>query len=454
VTANIIFKCGFVVCALVFAVPNPAVACLHPDGHPSEKLRQSAQEAIILHDRGVEDLLLRINYSATLASQDRAKAAGKIILTEQVADGSCAAKSLAPMRDRLIERWRGCYARVSQSEPELSAEVSIMWSIGRDGGSHFVEAVSVEDTKERLTRCARQVVQRWRFASHSSPQCAARVKIQFEPTKKAKPKGALRGLAWVIPVPNPPSHYAAVPARVFDDVKAWLKVRRQMVFGAKGLGAGGGKRGLLLLDAVKVGPFKIQPIQAQGPQAGRQLNAWMVKHGFKALPLSHLKHYTERNWTFLAVRMAPPKSASSLAAKGELPGLAMTFKSAKAVYPLKLSTHMGEFSLHALLVTRAQQTKASLKSALERGFEVLHGGKFSTHRGDKLSPLRAKVSSFKLGGAPAPLRSFLKKRFGGKGTLNATILVHESINADEPSPTRLGSKPAQWPSDLSISSTP
>ena len=453
-TANIVFKCVWVLGAMLCVSPNTAQACLHPDGRPEGTLRQSAQEAIILHDRGVQDLLLRINYTAMLPPQRRAKAAGKITLTEQVADGSCAAQSLAPMRDRLIERWRGCYARGSESAPQKSAEVAMKWSIERGGRASDVQAVSVGESNERLTRCARQVVQRWRFASHSSSQCAARVKIQFEPTKKPKLKGALRGLAWVIPVPNPPSHYAAVPAEVFDDVKAWLKVRRQMVLRGKGLGAGGGKRGLLLLDSVKVGPFQIQPIQAQGPQAGRQLNAWMVKHGFKALPLSHLKHYTERNWTFLAVRMAPPKSASSLAAKGELPGLAMTFKSAKAIYPLKLSTHMGEFSLHALLVTRAQQTKASLKGALERGFEVLHGGQVSSHRRDRISPLTAKVSSFKLGGAPAPLRPFLKNRFGRMGTLHATILVHESINADERSPTRLGSKPAQWPSDLSISSTP
>ena len=453
---NRLLRCAVVVVVVLCALPQSAFACLHPEGSLDVQVRQSAQEAIILHHQGVEDLLIRINYNALEPGSKQAKVAGKVTLTAQVAKGSCGANALARARKRLIERWRGCYAREARDRPNLRADVSIKWSISPSGRGEEVRAVSFDQSPHELKRCLGRVVSRWRFPKHRGSSCVARVKVMFEPEQKPKPKGSMTSLAWVIPVPNPPSHYEAVPAQVFNDVNSWLSVkRRNRTRGkGKGRGAGGGSSHLRFLQAVEVGPFKIQPIQARGSKAGRQLNRWMVDHRFKPLPLSHIKHYTDRRWTFLAVRMAPPKSASSLSAEGELPGLAMTFKSPKAIYPLKLSTNMGKFSMRALLVTREQQTEVSLKGALERGFEVLHGGRVSSHRTDRLAPLRARVSRFKWSEAPATLRPILRKRFGVEGALNATILVHESINTNEKRPTRLGSRPAKWPSDLSIPSDP
>ena len=78
---NRLLRCAVVVVVVLCTLPQSAFACLHPEGSRDVQVRQSAQEAIILHHQGVEDLLIRINYNALEPGSKQAKVAGKVTLT-------------------------------------------------------------------------------------------------------------------------------------------------------------------------------------------------------------------------------------------------------------------------------------------------------------------------------------------------------------------------------------
>ena len=178
----------------------------------------------------------------------------------------------------------------------------------------------------------------------------------------------------------------------------------------------------------------------------------MKANGFGVLPRTQIEHYVARNWTFLAVRVAPSKNSGLLADHGRLPGLSMTFRSARAVLPLKLASTMGEFSVRAALFTHKPLQRAQLQGALDRGFEVVSGSSYWSGRKDRLVRLKSSVDAFHVRKAPASFRPWLVKRFGRNAQLHIVNLVHESINATESSAPRLTSKPALWPEDLQVPS--
>jgi hypothetical protein len=98
--------------------------------------------------------------------------------------------------------------------------------------------------------------------------------------------------------------------------------------------AGGGPRhdGLEVLDTVDLGPLRATTIAAASPTA---LDSWLQHHGFASSPglEQAAQPYVDEGWTFVAVQL----NAVGRALQGELPPIAMSFPSDKAVYPMRMS---------------------------------------------------------------------------------------------------------------------
>lgn len=277
--------------------------------------------------------------------------------------------------------------------------------------------------------------------------------------------GETAALAWIVPVPAVPTEYGAVDGKLFDALAGWVNLRRGVQDRrrrAKGIGGDGAKEPvatLTLLPPAAVGPFDIQPIQARGKAAGSALNAWMTERGFGALPDETLAYYIERNWTFLAVRVSPDKGKKTMAKAGGLPPLRITFPSAQAVYPLKLSTHMGEFAARVYLVTADILATNAFAGARARGFEVVSNGMYfdAPHTG---GALRSDVGHFMVADAPESVRALLSKRFADKRQLSLAVLLGERVNDSEtisgsgPDGVDVRRAPADWSEDLAVPALP
>ncbi len=172
-------------------------------------------------------------------------------------------------------------------------------------------------------------------------------------------------LAWVIPVPTEPDAYGEVDPGVFEALyehyAAENDLHRDAVTGRfRGVSRvlafdseeGGGVE---LLAPVTAGRYEIQPVRATGEDGAAALNDWLTGNGFGAVPLENARYYVEREWVWLCVRVNAGAEAS-LDASGTWRPLRISFASEEIVYPLKFSTHQGEFELQLWVVTDAPPT--------------------------------------------------------------------------------------------------
>ena len=269
---------------------------------------------------------------------------------------------------------------------------------------------------------------------------------------------ALTHLGWVIPVPNVPTAYATAAPQLFEQLDEAVKLVRHDAPRSKSKSAGGGSSSnsaVHLLPPASAGPFRIQPIKATGAGAATALNQWMTANGFAAIPAAGLAYYVERGWTFLAVRVEPTAGKTTLSASGGLPPLRITFKTPRAVYPLKLSTHGGIFAARIYLLTDQAHPDEAFEGARARGFEVVHRGRYLSTARHSRGTLRVRKHAFSAHDAPAALRPLLSERFGDK-TVRLSVLFSERVNdtgikrwADSPW-KHVRFAPAAWAEDLSV----
>lgn len=263
---------------------------------------------------------------------------------------------------------------------------------------------------------------------------------------------AAPSLAWIVPVPAAPTDYGTVDTALFDALDEWVQLRRERPRARAMEKSAPPQAVLTLLPPARVGPFEIQPIQVAGETgADAALNAWMREHGFQELPAATLAYYIERGWTFLAIRVTPA-SGAALEAEGGLPPLRVQFPSADAAYPLKLSTHMGEFAARVYLVTAAPPAERAFDGVRARGFEVVSGGRYLETARFADGPLAAAVDRFAPADAPDVLKDMLQKRFGDARALHMSVLLSERVNA--PAPPDGGDvelAPARWAEDFAVS---
>jgi hypothetical protein len=222
-------------------------------------------------------------------------------------------------------------------------------------------------------------------------------------------------LAWVLPVPNVPTRYRTADSALFDELYSWVELQRKppLPRGLRTLSTSSAQAvGLTVLDSVRTGPYQIQPLQATGDAGIAALTTWMTSNGFTPIPREQLSYYVERRWTFLAVRI--DSVSEKLDAEGGLPPLHVRFASEQAVYPLKLSTHMGEFPVRLYLVTKESLAPSDFETARAWGFHVAgaRAGNLalspSISTRYRSSDYRVAVSQFQDKDAPAALQEILK----------------------------------------------
>ncbi|WP_049570741.1 DUF2330 domain-containing protein [Streptomyces sp. SBT349] len=119
--------------------------------------------------------------------------------------------------------------------------------------------------------------------------------------------------------------------------------------GSQGDGAVGGapeappRDGAPPVDVIsrdRLGPFDVARLAATDPRA---LDGWLGENGF-ALPedlAAELAPYVEREWEYVAIRLAPPEAGGDAAEEAVLGGtldpISLTFASDEPVYPMRLS---------------------------------------------------------------------------------------------------------------------
>ncbi|MEO3754063.1 DUF2330 domain-containing protein [Streptomyces sp. B6B3] len=162
--------------------------------------------------------------------------------------------------------------------------------------------------------------------------------------------------AWIMPVP----HRAEVELgdeQLFDDL--WSATRPEQrdrhyfwpregdwprSDGGDGAGAAAPEDGAVgaappvdVVSRDRLGPFDVARLTATDPDA---LETWLSDHGF-ALPddlARELRPYVEREWEYVAVRLAPAEDgAEDVVLGGTLDPLRLSFASDELVYPMRLS---------------------------------------------------------------------------------------------------------------------
>ena len=208
------------------------------------------------------------------------------------------------------------------SKKHAVALVALFWTVSADACLHAGGGGSTAP----VTQGGQQAI----ILRHDGVQDLI-LRVQY----KVPDPAAMKHLGWVVPLPAVPSRYATASPDLFSEMDAAVKlVRRYLPRSVrKGTKSAGGTRSAVrLLPPAKAGPYRIQPIRATGAQAATALNVWMKKNGFKEIPTASLKYYTDRSWTFLAIRIDPAEGQKNLDAHGGLPPLHMTFKSERVVY--------------------------------------------------------------------------------------------------------------------------
>lgn len=162
--------------------------------------------------------------------------------------------------------------------------------------------------------------------------------------------------AWIVTTPSEPSSYQVADPEIFSEVRRWasrlVAPPRRPSGGGCSLGCGGKgvKKSkpasrLSFSKPVEVGPYHIQPVRALGGDAFAELNVWLKENGFPVEEEKHLKYFIDNQFTFLCIKVAPPKGESQVGSNGYLPPLHLTFTSPRPYYPLMYSSRQGVFDL-------------------------------------------------------------------------------------------------------------
>ena len=149
------------------------------------------------------------------------------------------------------------------------------------------------------------------------------------------PDGGLPGrIAWVIPLPAAPDHYAVEDVEIFREMfQAWQERQPPLKNDSKGLP----RNGIEILEAVSVGESEIQPIRATGEEGAKALGEWLAENGFGEIPAANMAWYVERSWVWLAVEVSAARGEESLVRNGSLRPLRVSFATADIVYPVLFS---------------------------------------------------------------------------------------------------------------------
>lgn len=142
--------------------------------------------------------------------------------------------------------------------------------------------------------------------------------------------------AVLLPVPATPTVTALdeAEARIFDDLESATRPLATRESGGDGDGAtAGAPKGVSVLSRERIGGYDVTRLRAG--DAG-DLRSWLNRGGYetpaRAEPI--LEDYVDRDWAFVAIRLADPVAGEAR----PLTPLRVSFASERLVYPLRLSS--------------------------------------------------------------------------------------------------------------------
>ncbi|MDH3582676.1 MAG: DUF2330 domain-containing protein [Phycisphaerae bacterium] len=178
------------------------------------------------------------------------------------------------------------------------------------------------------------------------------LRIDYKITGKAAPPT----FAWVITVPSEPDAYAIADKKIFKDMDGFASMLRPRTPSLNIFPLADSARpkvdSIELGKRVQVGPYDIQPVRGVGPNALAGLNDWLKSNGFPTEDPAHMSYFVKRRFTFLCIRIDPPKDAKAVGKGGKLPPMHLSFASEKPYYPLRFSSRQGVFDVNLHLLTR------------------------------------------------------------------------------------------------------
>ncbi|MCB9893144.1 MAG: DUF2330 domain-containing protein [Planctomycetes bacterium] len=194
-------------------------------------------------------------------------------------------------------------------------------------------------------------------------------------------------LAWIVPVPNLPDTYEEADAKLFSELAEFTKPIEDPAQDDKRNALGNDwhdsekeKDGAEFLEQVKVGDYTIQPVKAKGEMGGLELNRWLTDNGFGSVDEKVMKHYIDKGYYWLAVKL---NNAKGLPANGEVKPLRIGFATDKPTFPIKINQGRGSFDLELWVITSKQidtdKTKAQgLKTVKQQDDEMVQSNQKTT----------------------------------------------------------------------------
>ena len=123
-------------------------------------------------------------------------------------------------------------------------------------------------------------------------------------------------ITWVLPFPSKPVSYTESSPELFVETHALFKDLYESGGGTMQKGANSMQRAMPSTIRVHeqkvVGNYEITPLEILRSNDGRDLNAWLKKHGFNTMPDALQKPYLHKGSYFLAIRIKTGGEASRM----------------------------------------------------------------------------------------------------------------------------------------------
>lgn len=189
--------------------------------------------------------------------------------------------------------------------------------------------------------------------------------------------------------------------------------------------------GIELLPPTRAGGYHVQPIAIDGEAGVDALEKWLEENSFVTPKREVLEYYSERSWTFLAIKIDATGDGIT---SGALAPLVIDYEYDVAVFPLKIMAGQGVFPVRLYVIGAKPLTIAELGAASSAGFEVASGFGIpyvpSAKRKQRADRLSQEISMFTPEQAPSSVRALFQGTDIGLGdSVRVRVLYQKRLDA-------------------------
>lgn len=166
--------------------------------------------------------------------------------------------------------------------------------------------------------------------------------------------------AWVVPTPSRPT-VAKVSGAIFHELAKLAVPYVPKTPGTERAKQAAGVGEVSLLERKTVGAYDVAVLQANDPHA---LMRWLKANKFVVPPAAEgpMRQLIQERWTFVAMRVRVAEAARGLR-EGTLAPVRLTFRTAKPVYPLRLSAALpSPFDVVVYLIVPCREAEQPARS--------------------------------------------------------------------------------------------